>query len=453
MTSTERRSSRLQEAHSSAGETQDFFNQLNTQSQHQSQTLNLPQSKPQPQPQVTKAGIYLNSYPLILLDINVKFMQFRISELIILLDKLPSWDGTFDTFFSCVHRPLIRVANQFDFADVLLGITVFIPPHGSSCMVHTYSGEDQLIIEGAVTSVTTPPSTADPSKWFTATHAYVADDQRFQSYKNFSSCLKGTFDQLVQKNPTLLSFASEIDSCPSIAAIYRRLYQAYQKAIEGRPSVLHERITTQLCQSNLLITDIFVHLDAHIASMYSLGNPIDFPNLRILFEIGFKRLPIDSGLINCHIEARRLPDWLSFKEHFQTYLYHRPDLLARSFPKSPIPLSPPKRPPPPRPSPLSPSPPFCPPPPPPTLLPPLLFTPNAPSSVLVAAVPIGFNTAPSKSAPYAYLRAYLTRASYVLLVYPASRLSCVLYLRIQLVSRDFLLIMGRINRWCLTSHV
>jgi hypothetical protein len=317
MTSQERRSSRLQEVQSSAGDTQDFFNQLNSQSQTQPSKSQL-QPQPPNQTIVEKGpGIYLNSSPLILININVKFMQFRISELLLLLDKLSTWDGTFDTFFTCVHRPLLRIASQYDFADVLLGITVFIPPHGSSCMVHTAAGEEPLLIEGAVHSVTTPPSTSDPLKWFKATHAYVADDQRFQAYRNFSSCLKGTFDLLVMKNPTLLSFASEIDSCPSIAAIYRRVYQSYQKAIEGRPSILHERINTQLSHSNLLITDIFVHLDAHIASMYSMGTPIDFPNLRILFEVGFKRLPIDSGLINCHIEARKLTDWVSFKEHFQ----------------------------------------------------------------------------------------------------------------------------------------
>ena len=88
MTSQERRSSRLQEVQSSAGDTQDFFNQLNSQSQTQPSKSQL-QPQPPNQTIVEKGpGIYLNSSPLILININVKFMQFRISELLLLLDKL-----------------------------------------------------------------------------------------------------------------------------------------------------------------------------------------------------------------------------------------------------------------------------------------------------------------------------------------------------------------------------
>ena len=73
MTSQERRhSSRLQDINSAAGETQDFFNQLQTQSQHQSQLQNQTQSKPPTQTSVDKRpGIYLNSSPLIRIDLNV----------------------------------------------------------------------------------------------------------------------------------------------------------------------------------------------------------------------------------------------------------------------------------------------------------------------------------------------------------------------------------------------
>ena len=65
-------------------------------------------------------------------DGKLKVDTFKVSDLLFQFNRLSSWNGSLLTFYSSVHLPLTLLAESYDMLDALLGITIFLPPHGQS---------------------------------------------------------------------------------------------------------------------------------------------------------------------------------------------------------------------------------------------------------------------------------------------------------------------------------
>ena len=214
--------------------TTSFFNnlQLPTQTSLPDSPPVFPPSglPPQSEPSASAAftgSIQFRSQILQLIHLESKFFTFKVSDLLTQFNRLSSWNGSLLTFYSQVHLPLTLLAESYDMLDALLGITIFLPPHGQSTYVDTMYGKDFVTISGTPVPTHMPPDVGNPATWFNPTHAYITDPSRYANYRAFMANLKGTLLELIIKCPELSTCASDARNDPSAVSIYAQIYRMY----------------------------------------------------------------------------------------------------------------------------------------------------------------------------------------------------------------------------------